>query len=61
MDTKAQGMSKTLFSGEDLFVYRVGGQGILWLTSFGAVDRLDVSFVLALTLISLLCPFADWW
>lgn len=42
-DTKAQGLGKTLFSGEDLFVYRVGGQGIMWLTSFGAVDRLDVS------------------
>lgn len=42
-ETKSQGLSKTLFSGEDLFVYRVGGQGIMWLTSFGAVDRVDVS------------------
>lgn len=42
-ETKSQGFSKTLFSGEDLFVYRVLGQGIMWLTSFGAVDRLDVS------------------
>ena len=42
-EAKAQGLSKALFSGEDLFVYRVAGQGIIWLTSFGAVDRLTVS------------------
>ncbi|OAA34957.1 DUF124 domain protein [Metarhizium rileyi] len=42
METKSQGVSKALFSGEDLFVYRVSGQGLLWLTSFGAVDRLDL-------------------
>ncbi|KAL3954520.1 hypothetical protein ACCO45_010083 [Purpureocillium lilacinum] len=41
-EAKAQGLSKALFSGEDLFVYRVAGQGIIWLTSFGAVDRLDL-------------------
>lgn len=42
MDTKAQGISKSLFSGEDIFVYRLAGQGLLWLTSFGAVDRLEL-------------------
>jgi uncharacterized protein (AIM24 family) len=42
-EPKAQGLSKSLFSGEDLFVYNVRGQGLMWLTSFGAVDRLDVS------------------
>lgn len=42
-DTKAQGIGKAMFSGEDLFIYRIGGQGLMWLTSFGAVDRLDVS------------------
>jgi uncharacterized protein (AIM24 family) len=42
-DTKSQGIGKALFSGEDLFVYRLSGQGLIWLTSFGAVDRLDVS------------------
>jgi ABC-type sugar transport system permease subunit len=42
-ESKSQGLGKALFSGEDLFVYRVGGQGLIWLTSFGAVDRLDVS------------------
>lgn len=45
-DTKAQGLGKAMFSGEDLFIYRVGGQGLLWLTSFGAVERLDVSGML---------------
>ena len=42
-ETKSQGFGKALFSGEDLFIYHVAGQGIMWLTSFGAVDRLDVS------------------
>jgi len=41
-ETTTQGFGKTLFSGEDLFIYRVVGQGIMWLTSFGAVDRLDL-------------------
>jgi uncharacterized protein (TIGR00266 family) len=41
-ETKSQGISKALFSGEDLFVYNVVGQGIMWLTSFGAVDRVDL-------------------
>lgn len=41
-EAKSQGVGKALFSGEDLFVYKVFGQGLMWLTSFGAVDRLDV-------------------
>ena len=44
-ETKSQGLGKAMFSGEDLFVYRINGQGLMWLTSFGAVDRLDVSEV----------------
>ncbi|RGP74503.1 hypothetical protein FLONG3_6062 [Fusarium longipes] len=39
---ETQGLGKALFSGEDLFVFRIEGQGIMWLTSFGAVDRLDL-------------------
>ncbi|PPJ55820.1 hypothetical protein CBER1_01550 [Cercospora berteroae] len=42
-ETKAQGFGKAMFSGEDLFIYRIGGQGVVWLTSFGAVDRLDLA------------------
>jgi hypothetical protein len=40
--SESQGLGKAMFSGEDLFVFHVEGQGIMWLTSFGAVDRLDV-------------------
>ena len=32
-----------MFSGEGLFVYKISGQGILWVTSFGAIIRKDVS------------------
>lgn len=42
-ETKSQGIGKALFSGEDLFIYRLIGQGIVWLTSYGAVDKIDVS------------------
>ncbi|KAI5460525.1 DUF124 domain protein [Mariannaea sp. PMI_226] len=37
-----QSLSKSLLSGEDLVIQRIGGEGIIWLTSFGAVDRLDL-------------------
>lgn len=40
---KSQGLGKALFSGEGLFVYKISGQGILWVTSFGAIIRKDVS------------------
>jgi uncharacterized protein (AIM24 family) len=40
---KSQGFSKAMFSGEGLFVYRIGGTGILWFTSLGAIIRKDVS------------------
>lgn len=44
-ENKSQGLSKALFSGEDLFVYHVSGQGgYIWLKSYGAVERIDVSF-----------------
>jgi len=41
--TKSQGLGKALFSGEDLFIYNVGGQGVIWLTSYGAIEKIDVS------------------
>jgi len=40
---KSQGIGKAIFSGEGLFVYKISGQGILWVTSFGAIIRKDVS------------------
>jgi uncharacterized protein (AIM24 family) len=39
---KSQGVTKAMFSGEGLFVYKISGQGILWCTSFGAIIRKDV-------------------
>ena len=42
-EMKNQGFSKAMFSGEGLFVYKFGGTGILWLSSFGAIVRKDVS------------------
>lgn len=39
---KAQGFAKAMFSGEGLFLYRMTGQGLVWITSFGAIIRKDV-------------------
>lgn len=39
---KSQGLSKAMFSGEGLFVYKISGQGVLWCTSFGAIIRKDL-------------------
>ena len=39
---KAQGFGKAMFSGEGLFIYRITGQGIMWITSLGAIIRKDV-------------------
>lgn len=41
--TKSQGLGKAFFSGEDLFIYNVSGNGIIWLTSYGAIEKIDVS------------------
>ncbi len=42
-DYKRQGLGKALFSGEGLFVYKISGTGIMWIASFGAIIRKDVS------------------
>lgn len=44
-DYKRQGIGKAMFSGEGLWVHKISGVGILWLTSFGAIIRKDVSGV----------------
>ncbi|PWI75128.1 DUF124 domain-containing protein [Purpureocillium lilacinum] len=41
-DHKRQGLGKAMFSGEGLFVYKMSGTGIMWLTSFGAIIRKDL-------------------
>ena len=40
---KNQGFSKAMFSGEGLFVFKISGIGIMWIASFGAIIRKDVS------------------
>jgi uncharacterized protein (AIM24 family) len=47
---KSQGVTKAMFSGEGLFVYKISGQGILWCTSFGAIIRKDVSLAVTVLL-----------
>lgn len=44
---KRQGIGKALFSGEGLFVYKISGVGIMWISSFGAIIRKDVSIWIA--------------
>jgi uncharacterized protein (AIM24 family) len=39
---KAQSLSKAIFSGEGLFIYKIEGTGLLWLQSFGAIIKKDV-------------------
>jgi hypothetical protein len=41
---KTQGISKAIFSGEGLFVYKVSGNGICWVSTFGALLKKEVSF-----------------
>ena len=41
-DYKRQGLGKAMFSGEGLFVYKMSGVGLLWISSFGAIIRKDV-------------------
>ena len=43
---KNQSFSKAMFSGEGLFVYKMSGVGILWVASWGAIIRKDVSHLL---------------
>ncbi|KAI9663735.1 MAG: hypothetical protein M1821_007225 [Bathelium mastoideum] len=39
---KNQSFSKAMFSGEGLFIYKISGVGILWITSLGAIIRKDM-------------------
>ncbi|KAJ4133607.1 hypothetical protein NW768_005195 [Fusarium equiseti] len=38
-DFKRQGLGKAMFSGEGLWVYKVSGVGLLWISSFGAIIK----------------------
>lgn len=45
-DYKSQGLGKGMFSGEGLFVYKMSGVGVIFITSLGAIIRKDVSLAL---------------
>lgn len=51
-DMKSQGIGKAMFSGEGFFQYRISGNGILWITSLGAIIRKDVSPLFQLPLVN---------
>lgn len=40
---QAQGITKGVFSGEGIFIYKITGDGLLWIQSFGAIIKKDVS------------------
>ncbi|OAX79186.1 hypothetical protein ACJ72_06495 [Emergomyces africanus] len=42
-DYKNQGLGKALFSGEGLFVYKMSGNGLLFMQSFGAIIKKDLA------------------
>jgi len=41
-DFRRQGIDQAFFSGDGLFVFKVSGTGVMWITSFGAIVRKDV-------------------
>jgi len=41
-DYVAQQLSKAIFSGEGFFVYKIGGVGLCWIQSLGAIIRKDL-------------------
>lgn len=47
-DYKNQGLGKAMFSGEGLFVAKMTGTGLLWISSFGAIIRKDVREIVVL-------------
>ena len=50
-DYKSQGISKAIFSGEGFFIYKISGTGLLWISSFGAIIRKDVSAAVVLVIL----------
>jgi uncharacterized protein (TIGR00266 family) len=40
--SKAQNLSKGLFSGEGFFIIRISGQGTLFVSSFGSIHPIDI-------------------
>lgn len=50
-DYVSQALSKAIFSGEGLFVYKITGTGICWIQSMGAIIRKDVSHSLPVSVL----------
>lgn len=46
-DYKSQGFGKAMFSGEGLFVFKISGQGVLFVTSLGAIIQKNVGLLFA--------------
>lgn len=44
-DHKSQGLGKAMFSGEGLWIYKISGIGLLWVSSFGAIIHKTVGFL----------------
>lgn len=42
-DYKSQGLGKAMFSGEGLFVYKISGQGVFFVTSLGAIIQKNMA------------------
>jgi len=42
-DYKSQGLGKAMFSGEGLFVYKISGRGVLFITSLGAIVQKNMA------------------
>ncbi|GMG32672.1 unnamed protein product [Aspergillus oryzae] len=57
-DYKSQGMTKAVFSGEGFIIYHMSGVGLVWLQSFGAIIRKDVSVAVWFTFSLLSLVFA---
>lgn len=44
-DHESQDLSKGMFSGVGFFIYKISGVGLVWLQSFGAIIKKDVSWI----------------
>ncbi|RMJ22702.1 DUF124 domain protein [Aspergillus sp. HF37] len=40
---QTQGISKSVFSGEGLWIYKIFGTGLLWIQTFGAIIKKDLA------------------
>jgi uncharacterized protein (AIM24 family) len=45
-ESQSQGITKSVFSGEGWWIFKMSGTGLLWIQSFGAIIKKDVSFLL---------------